>query len=336
VKLARLIALRVGLVIPVVFGVVTLTFFVSRVLAADPVELFMPPQADEQLRREIRQSFGLDKPVFEQYLIFVNGVLHGDLGKSINTGRPVMRDLADRLPATLELATSALLLAIVVGVPLGVLAGVGKDGPLDFSIRGVTLVGMALPAFWLGLVLIYLFFVRLAWLPGPVGRFPIGADTPPGITGFYTLDSLLALDLPRFLTSLRHLILPGVTLGFVTMAPITRVGRSAMVEVLQSEYIRTAQAMGISRNTTYFRYALKNALLPVLTMIGGSVAFLFSGAVLVETVFNWPGMGQYALNAIRLSDFAALQGFVLWAALAYVAVFMVVDLLYLVVDPRMR
>jgi ABC-type dipeptide/oligopeptide/nickel transport system permease component len=335
-KLYRLLALRVSLILPVALGVVTLTFFVSHVLGGDPVELFLPPQADQQLRREIRASLGLDKPLFTQYGIFLKGLTRGDLGKSITTGRPVLTDLADRLPATLEMATCAVLMAVLIGVPLGVLAAVGRDGPPDFIIRGVTLMGLALPAFWLGLILIALFFVRWAVFPGPVGRLPIGVEPPREITGLYTLDSLLGGNVSLFWTSLRHLALPALTLGFVTMAPITRVTRAAMVEALQSDYIRTAQAMGLPTRVVYFRYALKNALLPVVTMIGAIVGFIFSGAVLIENVFNWPGMGQYALSAIRTSDFAALQGFVIWAALAHVLAYLAVDLLYLAIDPRTR
>ena len=334
--LVRLVALRVAMIVPVAFGVVTLTFFVSHVLAADPVELFLPPQANEQLRQEIRASLGLDKPVPVQYGLFLVGLARGDLGRSVATGRPVLTDLLDRLPATLELAGFALLLAVVIGVPLGVIAAMKSDRLPDFMVRGTSLIGMALPAVWLGLIMIAVFFVRLAWLPGPVGRLPIGAQPPTAMTGLFTIDSLAMGDLPLLWTSLRHLVLPALTLGFVTMAPITRVTRTAMVEALQSDYIRTAQAMGLSRSEVYYRYALKNALLPVITMIGAAVGFLFSGAVLVENVFNWPGMGQYALNAIRVSDFAALQGFVIWAAIAYVLAFLVVDLLYLVVDPRTR
>ena len=335
-KLSRLLLIRIALIIPVSLGVVTLTFFVSRVLAADPVELFLPPQADEQLRREVRQRLGLDKPLVEQYRIFLSGIGHGDLGISINTGHPVTKDLLFRLPATLEMAGCALLIAVGVGVPLGVIAGVNRDGWPDFLIRAVTLGGMALPAFWLGLILVFIFFVRLHVLPGPVGRFPIGATPPRVITGLFLLDSLLEGNISAFWISLEHLLLPSFTLGFVTMAPIARVARTAMIEVLQTEYIRTSRAMGISRAAIYFRCALKNALLPVVTMIGSAVAFLFSGSVLVENIFNWPGMGQYALEAIRQSDFSALQGFVLWAALAYVGVFLVIDILYLVVDPRTR
>lgn len=335
-KIVRLVVIRVAMVLPVAVGVVTLTFFVSRVFTGDPVELFIPPNADEQLRIELNRKFGLDKSLAEQYGIFLKGALVGDLGISVFTGRPVTADLKDRLPATLELAIFALVIATVVGVPLGVIAAMKRDGPLDFVVRGTTLVGISLPAFWLGLVALFVFFFHLGWFPGPVGRFPIGAATPDGPTGLFVLDSLLTGNWGAFKTSLHHLALPGLTLGYVTMAPITRIARAAMVESLQSDYIRTARAMGISPSAIYFRYALKNALLPVVTIIGSIVGFVVAGTVLVESVFNWPGVGRYALNAIQRSDFPALQGFVIWAAVAYVLAFLVVDLLYLAVDPRTR
>ncbi|MDE0376335.1 MAG: ABC transporter permease [bacterium] len=334
--ISRQLATRVLLVVPVVFGVVTLTFLVSRVFAPDPVALYVPPQADEQLRQEIRARLGLDKSIPEQYAVFLGDLTQGDLGESTITGRPVTSDLWDRLPATFELALFSLTFAIVVGIPLGVIAGARRDGPLDFSVRGITLVGMALPSFWLGLVLILVFFVILGWFPGPVGRLPLGATAPEKITGLYTLDSLLAGDWAMGWESFRHLVLPGVTLGVVVMAPITRVARASMVEVMRSEYIRTPKALGIRKQVIYFRYALKNALLPIVTMIGVIVGFVFTGAVLVESVFNWPGMGKYGLDAIIKSDFTALQGFVLIASITYIVAFFLVDVVYMLIDPRTR
>ena len=335
-RLSRQLTIRLLLVIPVVFGVVTLTFLVSRVFAPDPVALYVPPQADEQLREKIRTELGLDKSIPEQYGVFLGDLAQGDLGESTITGRPVTSDLWDRLPATVELAVFALTLAIVVGVPLGVIAGAKRDGAMDFSVRGVTLIGMALPSFWLGLVLILVFFVQLGWLPGPVGRLPLGAEAPGKLTGFYTLDSILKGDLSMAWESFRHLILPGVTLGVVIMAPITRVARASMVEVMSSEYIRTPKALGIGKRFIYFGYALKNALLPIVTMIGTIVGFVFTGAVLVEAVFNWPGMGEYGLDAIVKSDFTALQGFVVVASVSYIVAFLLVDILYMLIDPRTR
>ena len=334
--LSQQLAIRLLLVIPVVFGVVTLTFLVSRVFAPDPVALYVPPQADEQLRQKIRTELGFEKSIPGQYGIFLGNLAQGDLGESTITGRPVTTDLWDRLPATVELALFSMVFAVVVGIPLGVIAGAKRDGPVDFSVRGATLIGMALPSFWLGLVLILVLFVQLGWLPGPVGRFPLGADAADKITGLYTLDSLLRGDFSMWWESFRHLILPGITLGVVIMAPITRVARASMVEVMNSEYIRTPKALGISKRTIYFRCALKNALLPIVTMVGTIVGFVFTGAVLVESVFNWPGMGKYGLDAIVKSDFTALQGFVIVASVAYIVAFLLVDVVYLLIDPRTR
>lgn len=335
-RLSRLILRRILWVFPVALGVVTVTFFVSRVLSGDPTELFLPPQADQQLRDEIRSSLGLDESLPAQYVNFLGDLSQGDLGQSITTGRPVTTDLSDRFPATVELGIVGLGIGIFAGVPLGVLAAVKRDRWPDFAIRGFTLGGMALPSFWLGLILIWIFFVTLHWLPGPVGRLPIGVDAPRDITGLYLVDSLLTGNFGLFWQSVRHLVLPGVTLGVVTLAPIARVTRAAMVDAMQSDYVRTAVAMGTGSRRVWFRAALRNALLPVITMVGGVIGFVFSGAVLIEAVFGWPGLGQYALNAIARSDFAALQGFVIYAALLYVLAYLVVDVLYLVADPRTR
>ena len=334
--LTRQLLIRIVLVIPVAIGVVTLTFLVARVLAPDPVELYVPPQADQELRDQIRERLGLDESIGVQYATYMGNLIQGDLGESTITGRPVASDLWDRLPATVELALFASTLAIGFGVPLGVIAGVKRDGPVDFSVRGGTLIGMAIPAFWLGLVLIFIFSVKLDWLPGPVGRLPLGADAPDRVTGFYAFDAVVRGDFSTAWEAVRHLILPGVTLGVVIMAPITRVARASTVEVMESDYIRTARASGLAKRTVYFRYALKNALLPIVTMIGTIVGFVFTGAVLIEAVFNWPGMGRYGLDAILKSDFAALQGFVIWAALAYILSFLVVDIVYIFIDPRTR
>lgn len=335
-SLARTALIRALWVIPVALGVVTVTFFVSRVLGGDPTELFLPPNADAALREEIRASLGLDESIPAQYVTFLGGLVQGDLGESITTGNSVMSDLGDRLPATAELGLVGLGIGLFVGIPLGVFAAVNRDRWPDFLIRGLTLGGMALPSFWLGLIFIWVFFVILQWLPGPVGRLPIGASPPEHVTGLFTIDSILAGDSAALRESIRHLVLPGVTLGLVTLAPIARVTRASMVEALQSDYVRTAVATGASRRQVWFRYALRNALLPVVTMVGGVIGFIFSGAVLIEAVFGWPGLGQYALEAISRSDFAALQGFVLYAALLYVLAYLLIDLLYLLIDPRTR
>ena len=323
-------------IVPVAFGVVTITFFMSRVFAGDPSELYTPPEATDALRAQIKAQLGLAAPLPVQYLHYMSALLHGDLGTSFSTGQKVAADLGDRLPATLELGLVGLGIGILLGVPLGVVAAVNRERWPDFLVRGVTLGGMALPQFWIGLVLIWIFFVTLGWFPGPVGRLPIGVDLPPRVTGFLLIDTLLAGEPDKWWLAAQQLVLPGATLGLSTLAPIARVTRAAMVEAMQSDYVRTAAAMGHGKLAIWFRYGLRNALLPVVTLIGGVAGHIFAGAVLLESIFGWPGLGQYALQSINSSDFAALQGFVIYASLLYVLAFTAVDVLYLLIDPRMR
>ena len=335
-QLGRMILRRMLWVFPVAFGVVTLTFFMARVFNGDPTELYVPPEATDALRAQIRARLGLADPLPIQYINYLWDLLRFDLGISFTTGQSVASDLWDRLPATLELGLVGLSLGIAVGIPLGVMAAVYRERWPDFLVRGVTLGGMALPQFWVGLVLISIFFVSLRILPGPVGRLPIGVPLPVKITSFLLIDTLLAGDPALWWQAVRQLVLPALTLGFSTASPIARVTRSAMVEAMQSDYIRTAIAMGHGRRVVWFRYSLRNALLPVVTLIGGVAGHIFAGAVLLESIFAWPGLGQYALQSIERSDFAALQGFVIYASLLYVLAFLLVDLLYMFIDPRIR
>ena len=334
--LAKMILRRMLWVFPVAFGVVTVTFFLARVLNGDPTELYAPPEATDALRAAIRAKLGLADPLPIQFLRYLGALLRFDLGTSFTTNQPVASDLMDRLPATLELGLVGLTLGIAFGIPLGVIAAVHRERWPDFLVRGTTLSGMALPQFWVGLVLISIFFVSFKILPGPVGRLPIGIALPPRITGFLLIDTLLAGRPDLWVLAAKQLVLPAITLGFSTTAPIARVTRSAMAEALQSDYVRTAIAMGHSKRVVWFRYSLRNALLPVVTLIGGIAGHIFAGAVLLESIFAWPGLGQYALQAIERSDFAALQGFVIYASLLYVLAFLLVDLLYMFIDPRVR
>jgi ABC-type dipeptide/oligopeptide/nickel transport system permease component len=336
VKVVRVVAIRVFSIVPVALGVLTLTFFVARVVAGDPVELFVPDNANAQQRADIREKFGLDKPIGEQFVLYLSNAVRGDLGESIFTGRPVTDDLRQRLPATFELALIAFAIAVGLGIGIGVLSVIVDGGPANWVLRATTLFGISVPGFWLGLVALYIFSSLLRWFPGPVGRFPIGAAAPQGPTGLFTFDSLLAGNWAAFGIAVHHLVLPAVTLGFVSMAPIARITRSALLEALAADHIRTARALGVPAQTIYFRYALKNAMLPIITILGGTVGFMFGGTVLVESVFNWPGVGQYALGALQRADFPALQGFVIWAAISYVIAYMLVDLLYFAADPRIR
>lgn len=334
-RTTRLVFTRLLWIVPVAAGVMTITFFVGRVFSGDPTNLYAPPQADAALRAKVRASLGLDKPLINQYFTYLKDLLHGNLGTSFTTGRGVGSDLLERMPATLELGTIALALGIVIGIPLGVIAAVKRNKWSDFMVRVFSLGGMALPAFWVGLILLWLFFVSWGILPGPVGRLPVNVTGPPTVTGFLLVDSLLAGNFSLWWQAARQLILPSLTLGYGALGPIARVTRASMVDALESEYVRTTVAMGHRRSTIWW-YALRNALLPVLTMIGTTVGYLFSGAVLVEAVFGWPGVGAYALQAIQNSDFAALQGFVLYAAVLFVVCYLIIDLLYLAIDPRTR
>lgn len=328
----------------VIFSVITATFLVTRVFAPDPTSLFLAPAgngfvnaaAAAAARARVRASLGLDKPLIVQFYRFLVHLLHGELGISFQTGRAVTTDLADRLPATLELALYALIFGVTVGVIAGVVSAVRRDGIFDRVTALLTVGGLSLPQFWIGLMLLLIFFTELHLAPGPVGRLPIGAAPPHSITGFYTLDGLLTGNWSTALDAARQLVLPVITLGIGLGAPICTIVRSSMVEALSSDYVRTATAMGFGRRRIHLVYALKNGLLPVVTVLAGIIAYTFVGSVLVEGIFGWPGAGNYALQAIQASDFPAIQGFVLYAAILYVVIFEALDYAYGFVDPRIQ
>lgn len=334
--LVNRVGIRLLSSLAVIFGVVTVTFLLARVVSPDPTNLYVTPDADEETRNVVRARLGLDLSIPQQYLKYLGQLLHGDLGTSFSTGQPVSDDLLRKLPATLELAIYAIAGGALLGIAVGIIAAVRQGGFLDRILRTLTISGLALPHFWVGLMLIWVFFVTLGITPGPVGRLPIGMAPPDKITGLYTVDSLLTGQWSTFVASVRQLMLPVITLGIGVFAPISRTVRSTMIQTLQTDYIRTAHAMGIPLSRVYSRYALRNVMLPVLTMLAGAVGFAFSGAVLVEGVFAWPGMGQYALQAVQQPDFPAVQGFVLYAAILYVLIYLLVDLAYIRVDPRVR
>jgi ABC-type dipeptide/oligopeptide/nickel transport system permease component len=332
----RLAGWRVLGAVIVVWGVVTLTFILARVVSPDPTNLFVQPQSDAATRAAVRHSLGLDQPLWSQYGIFLADLVRGNLATSFVTKQPVSTDLGSRLPATLELAVYAVILGTVLGVATGVIAAVRRGKLFDHVIRLLTVSGLALPPFFVGLMLLYFLFVRMHIAPGPIGRLPVGVVPPPRITGFYVIDAVLSGQLALARVAAQALALPVITLAFAVYAPIARTVRAAMTEALDADYVRTAVAMGIGKGRIYFAYAFKNALLPVITMLAGAIGFAFSGAVLVEGIFAWPGIGQYALNAIQQSDFPAIQGFVLYCAVLYVVIYLVLDLVYLRIDPRVR
>lgn len=322
-----------GLIL-VVAGVCVITFIISHLIPGDPARLLAGDRASDEIVRHIRQQLGLDLPLWQQFARYVDALLHGDLGTSIRTGRPVLEDLKTFFPATLELAFCALLIALLVGIPLGVLSAVYRNRWTDHLVRLMALTGISTPAFWLGLGVIVLFYGKLDWLPGS-GRLDDWFDPPTRVSGFYLMDSLLEGNIEVFFNALQHLILPAATLAFVHLGIVARQIRSAMLEQLNEDYIRTALASGLPKFTIVVRYALPNALIPSITVLGLALGDLLYGAVLTETVFAWPGMGAYVVSSIQALDFPAVMGFAIVVSFAYVLVNLVVDLLYLWIDPRM-
>lgn len=317
----------------VVAGVCVITFIISHLIPGDPARLLAGDRASEAIVQHIRQQLGLDQPLWVQFGRYVWALLHGDLGTSIRTGRPVLTDLRTFFPATLELACCALLLALLIGIPLGVLSAVYRNRWLDHLVRLLAITGISTPAFWLGLGVIVLFYGHLQLLPGG-GRLDDWLDPPARVTGFYTIDALLAGDSEVFFNALQHLILPSLTLAFVHLGIVARQIRGAMLEQLSEDYIRTARASGLPNRVIILRYALPNALIPSVTVLGLALGDLLYGAVLTETVFAWPGMGAWVVNSIQALDFPAVMGFAVVVSFVYVLVNLAVDLIYLWIDPR--
>ncbi|MGE0650546.1 MAG: ABC transporter permease [Alphaproteobacteria bacterium] len=320
--------------VPSVLGVVVISFVLTRALPGDPAVYFAGAMADKESIEQVRQALGLDRSWLEQFLIYVGNLLNGDMGMSLNTGRPVLEELLSRLPASLELTFTGLGLAILVAVPLGVLAATRPGSWVDHLCRVLVTAGVSLPTFFTGLFLIYIFYYLLGLAPSPLGRLDILYLPPPPVTGFYTVDSLLAGDLETFGAAVKQLILPAITLGLFALAPIARMTRAAMLGALASDYVRTARANGLTRATVLGVYAFRNACLPVMTTLGMVFSFLLGANVLVEKVFSWPGIGSFAIQALVASDYAAVQGFVLSMALLFVVVNLTIDLILTQIDPR--
>ena len=330
------LATRLITVIPTLIGVIVVTFLLTRVLPGDPAVYFAGPAATPQSIADIRKSLGLDQPLPKQFLRYVDDLAHGNLGNSLATGQPVMTEIASRLPASAELTLFGLIISIAIAIPLGILAAVKQGSWIDHTCRVVATAGVSLPVFFTGLLLVYLFYFRLGWAPAPLGRLDVFFDPPPQVTGFYLIDSLIAGEPDIFMASLKQLILPGLTLAIFSVAPIARMTRASMLAVLSSDFVRTARASGLSSYTVIMTYAFRNALLPVITTLGMVFSFLLGANVLVEKVFAWPGIGSFAVEALIASDFAPVQGFVLTMAVMYVALNLLIDVLYGVVDPRVR
>jgi peptide/nickel transport system permease protein len=316
-------------------GVLVIAFFLTHVIPGDPVAAILGPQARESAIQEMRQRLGLDRPIYEQFLIYVNRLAHGDLGNSIATHRPVLDDLRDFLPATIELATAAIIIGAGAGLAVGIIAAVARGSWIDHVTRFLSLIGLSMPVFWLGLIVLLLFYAWLGVLPGP-GQLDIFISPPPRVTGLILFDSLLAWDLATLRNALGHLILPALVLGSHALVGIARITRASMLEVLGQDYMKVARAKGLTERTVILRHALKNALLPIITVIGIYYGGLLEGAVLTETVFAWPGLGRYATSAILSQDFAAVMGVTVLIALVFSLANLFVDLAYGLLNPKIR
>jgi peptide/nickel transport system permease protein len=333
--MVTLVARRLLFLVAVLFGISLLTFVIAHVVPTDPARLLAGPHASDAQLAQIRHHYQLDQPLLRQYATYLEHLLQGDLGSSLHTQRPVLDDLIQFLPATLELAIAALLLAISLGVALGTIAAMHRDSWLDSLVSILALAGLAMPAFWLGLLAQWLFYDVLGWLPSG-GRLDLGLQPPPHHTGLYTVDSLLAWRFDLLGNALWHLVLPAVVLGCGSIGVIARMVRGSLIESMGQDYVRTARAKGLTRIRVVTRHALRNSMMPTITVVGLQCGYLLSGAILVETVFSWPGLGLYTTQSILAADYPPIIGITLLIALIYVLVNTAVDLTYAATDPRVR
>ena len=326
---------RLALVLPTFFGMTLLAFFLIRLVPGDPIETLAGERGIDAARHaKLLHEYGLDQPLLTQYGIYIGKVLHGDLGKSIITQTPVAQEFLSLFPATVELALCAMVFALLIGIPAGVLAAVKRNSWLDHGLMGASLTGYSMPIFWWGLLLILLFSVQLGWTPVS-GRIAVAYFIEPR-TGFLLIDTALSDEAGAFRSALSHLILPTIVLGTNPLAVIARMTRSAMLEVMGEDYIRTARAKGLSAFRVLGIHAMRNAMVPVVTVIGLQIGVLFTGAILTETIFSWPGVGKWLIEAIARRDYPVLQGGMLLLGLIVMSVNVLVDLSYGLINPRIR
>ena len=331
----RFILTRVSLTIPTFIGITLLVFVMVRLIPGDPIETLAGERGIDPVRHaQLRADYGLDRPVLVQYGLYLSRLLHGDLGRSIITHEPVIREFQALFPATIELSLCAILFALILGLPAGIIAAVRRNSIFDHGVMGLSLTGYSMPIFWWGLLLILLFSVQLGLTPVS-GRIAVKYFVEP-VTGFLLIDTLLAGDTGAFRSALSHLILPAIVLGTVPLAVIARMTRSAMLEVLGEDYIRTARAKGLSPFRVVAVHGLRNALIPVVTVIGLQVGVLFTGAILTETIFSWPGVGKWLIDGINRRDYPVLQGGTLLIGAMVMMVNLLVDLTYGLINPRIR
>ena len=331
------LARRLLLVIPLIIGVTLATFVVSHLVPSDPVaaNLSDAAQGNPEIVKAFKKEWGLDRPLYQQYFDYLRNIARGNFGVSIQSHRPIIDDLRQYLPATVELALSAMVLSVLLGIPLGVVSAARRERLVDRVVRATTLVGASAPIFWLALIALYVFYARLGWFPAP-GRLDTGIQPPPPVTGLMTVDAVLAGRADVLLNALTHLGLPALVLGLHQTAYIVRVTRSSMLEVIGQEYIRTARAKGVGDRLLLYRHALRNAMIPTVTYIGLAFGSLLSGTVIAETVFSWPGVGRYAFQSATSLDFPAIVSVATVIAMIYIMVNLSVDILHVAIDPRIR
>ena len=333
----KFIGKRLVYLVVMLFGVATLVFILTKMIPGDPTVANLSQRAlnDPEIVAAYRAKYGLDQPLPVQYILYMKNLLQFDLGTSMRTNKPVLSDLARCYPATIELALFAIVIAAILGVSFGIISAIRRNSILDQTVRAISVTGVSIPSFWFALLVLYFFYYKLKLLPGP-GRLSNAFTAPATVTGMYVIDSLLEGNIPKALDAVSHLILPGTVLAAFTMGLITRTARSNLLDVMSTDYIRTAKAKGLSRPGLIIRHALGNALIPVLTVIGLGLGNLLGGMVLVETIFNWPGVGQFAYESVLSVDFPSIIGVALLIALNYMVINTVVDILYGIIDPRVR
>lgn len=325
---------RLAMLVPVMLGVSIIAFSLIHLAPGDPARTMLGERATQEQLNEIREKYGLDKPLYVQYGIWLNGVLHGDLGRSITTHEEVAKEIGDRLPNTMELSIAAMIFAVIIGVFAGIISATKQYSITDYTCMGVALFGISMPVFWLGIMLMMIFGVFLGWLPIG-GRIDLLIPFQ-RVTGFMVFDSIITGNFPALISVLRHLILPAVALGTIPMAMIARVSRSSMLEVLRQDFIRTERAKGLSERMVIYKHAVRNAMVPVVTVIGLNFGLLLAGAILTETVFSWPGIGRLVVNAVYERDYPLVVGCILVFAIVFVIVNLITDILYTRIDPRIQ
>ncbi|GAA5415756.1 dipeptide transport system permease protein DppB [Paraliobacillus ryukyuensis] len=325
---------RLGALIPVLIGMSILVFLIIRAIPGDPAQTILGDKASEQAVENLREQLGLNNPIYIQYFSYMKGLITGDLGTSIRTSSPISADIWPYLAATIELAFVALIIAVVIGVNAGILSAWFQNSIFDYTAMIIALIGISMPVFWLGLMEQWAFSLELGWLPS-IGRESVRDPITP-ITHIYMIDTLIQGDFDQFVVVIKHLFLPGIALGTIPMAIFARMTRSSMLEVLRSDYIRTARAKGQKMFVIVYKHALKNAFIPILTVIGLQTGLLLGGAILTETIFSWPGIGRYIYEAIQYRDYPVIQAGILVIATIFVLINLIVDLLYAAFDPRIK